>query len=169
LFLRPAAEPAQPVRFTIPLPRSTGINTSGGASDTLAVSPDGRGFVLTATSDGPRMLYYRAMDSLVVQPLAGTERAPLPFWSPDNRFVAFFDDHKLKRIDITGGPPQEICDLPEAGGFMAGSWGRDGSILFSFLAGPLQRLPATGGQPQLVLDLEPDAIGKIPTLVTSLV
>jgi Tol biopolymer transport system component len=153
LFLRAVPEPTDPVRFTIPLPRSTGISSSGGASDTMAVSPDGRGFVFTATSGGHRMLYYRLMDSLAIQPMAGTERALFPFWSADSRFVAFFADRKLMKIDIKGGPPQEICDL-EARGLASGSWGRDGSILVGFPTGPLHRLPATGGQPQQMLDLD---------------
>ena len=36
------------------------------------------------------------------RPLADTEGALFPFWSPDGRFIAFFADGKLKKIDVAG-------------------------------------------------------------------
>jgi hypothetical protein len=40
-----------------------------------------------------------------------TEGAAYPFWSPDSQHIAFFTDDKLKRIAVTGGSPQTICNL----------------------------------------------------------
>ena len=37
------------------------------------------------------------------RPLAGTENARLPFWSPDSRSVGFSADGQLKRVDIDSG------------------------------------------------------------------
>jgi hypothetical protein len=31
-----------------------------------------------------------------------------PFWSPDSRFIAFFADGKLKKIDASGGGAQRM-------------------------------------------------------------
>ena len=41
---------------------------------------------------------------------AGTEGASSPFWSPDSRFLGFFAGGKLKKIEVSGGPPITLCD-----------------------------------------------------------
>ncbi len=41
--------------------------------------------------------------------LGGTEGALLPFWSPDGRSVGFFASGALKRVAISGGPPQLVA------------------------------------------------------------
>jgi DNA-binding winged helix-turn-helix (wHTH) protein/Tol biopolymer transport system component len=60
--------------------------------------------------------------------LANTEDASYPFWSPDGHTVAFFADGKLKKVDLSGGPVQTICDAPSGRG---GTWNRDGVIVFT--------------------------------------
>ena len=60
--------------------------------------------------------------------LPGTERASFPFWSPDSRSLGFFVPGKLKRIDASGGPVQELCDAAVGRG---GTWNQDGVIVFS--------------------------------------
>jgi hypothetical protein len=71
-----------------------------------AVSPDGRllAFV-TSNSLNKYHLWVRQLDSLTTRLLDGTEGALLPFWSPDSRFVGFWADGKLKKIDAYAGPP----------------------------------------------------------------
>jgi hypothetical protein len=64
--------------------------------------------------------------------LSGTEGAAYPFWSPDNKSVAFFTSGKLRRVEATGGAPLTICDVAAARG---GTWTSDGRILFGALAG----------------------------------
>jgi hypothetical protein len=38
--------------------------------------------------------------------LDGTQGASYPFWSPDGRFIGFFADGKLKKVEVSGGQPQ---------------------------------------------------------------
>ena len=46
----------------------------------------------------------RSLDSLSAQPLAGTEGAAASiFWSPDGRFIAFFTNGKLKKVNVFFG------------------------------------------------------------------
>ena len=115
------------------------------AFGSLAVSPDGRLLVFTATeSSGRVQLWVRKLDSNVAQPLAGTDGAAYPFWSPDSRFIGFFADGSLKRIEASGGPAQRLCAAASGRG---GTWSRDGVIVFSPSAfSPLSMIAAAGGE-----------------------
>jgi Tol biopolymer transport system component len=141
LTLRPHPEPPV-VRFAIPLPEKTNYGFG------LAISPDGKRVALVASAAGGRnMLWVRPIDSLEARPLAGTEEASLPFWSPDSRFLAFFGNGKLSKVDAGGGPVQVLCDVPDGRG---GSWSPEGVILFNPDGSgtfPLLRVSAAGGTP----------------------
>jgi Tol biopolymer transport system component len=95
----------------------------------MTLSPDGRRIAFIARDEaGKQMLWVRALDALTAQPLAGTEDASCPFWSPDSRFIGFFSSGKLRKIDANGGPPQALCDAASGRG---GTWGKEGTILFT--------------------------------------
>ncbi|MBI4469101.1 MAG: serine/threonine-protein kinase, partial [Acidobacteria bacterium] len=117
-----------------------------------AVSPDGRRLAFLATmAEGKHALWVRAMDALSAQALAGTEDAQFPFWSPDSRFIGFFANQKLRKIDVSGGPPVTLCDAPSNRG---GTWNPDGVIIFGALAGGLSQVSATGGEVSAVTKLD---------------
>jgi Tol biopolymer transport system component len=121
----------------------------------MAVSPDGRQIAFVGqTADARRSLWVRELDALKPRSLAGTEGATLPFWSPDNRFLGFFADGKLKKIDAAvGSPPQVLAAAPFPGG---GTWNRDGVIVFTpNVFDPLYRIPASGGTAVPVTKLGP--------------
>jgi Tol biopolymer transport system component len=107
--------------------------------------------VFLATSHGKRSLYLRSLASLEAQPLPGTDEASAPFWSPDSRFIGFFANGKLKKIDVSGGPAQTLCDSPNAFG---GTWNADGVILISLDIKGINRVSASGGTPTPVLRLD---------------
>jgi eukaryotic-like serine/threonine-protein kinase len=104
LFRGQRPQVVTPVRFEVHLPAGT-LN--------FTLSPDGRQMAFLAPgADGRNVVWIRALDSLEPHPLAGTENVlgPPVFWSPDSRFIAFQAGNKLKKIDISGGPPQDVCD-----------------------------------------------------------
>ncbi|MCA1642713.1 MAG: serine/threonine-protein kinase [Acidobacteria bacterium] len=118
----------------------------------VTVSPDGARVVFVARSaEGKRVLWVRPLDALAAQPLAGTDDAVAPFWSPDSRSVGFFANGKLLKVDAAGGRPQALCDAGENRG---GAWSRDGVILFGGVEG-LYRVSAQGGTPQLATKIDP--------------
>jgi len=110
----------------------------------FAVSPDGLRIVFVARPAGGRQsLWIRPLGALAAQPLAGTEEATYPFWSADSRFVGFFSQSKLKKVDASGGPPQTLCDAPNGRG---GTWNQDGVIVFApDNYRPLYRVSSSGG------------------------
>ena len=145
-FWRVPSEPAAATRFLIDLPPKTELRGS------FAVSPDGRHVALRGVTEGKVVLWVRDLDSLITRPLAGTEEAFFPFWSPDSRSIAFFTGSKLKKIDARGGPVQTLCDAPEGRG---ATWSASGVIVFTAREGePLQQVSAAGGTPTPAATLE---------------
>src|SRR5262249_41889259 len=124
--------------------------------DYPTISPDGRRLALEATVDGKTFLLVPPLDSLAAPPLARTQRVGQahPFWSPDSRLLGFFAQGKLKKVDLSGGAPQVLCNVapPPRGG----SWSPNGTILFGGgTREPLYRVSADGGAPVPVTTLEP--------------
>src|SRR5262245_13370477 len=122
----------------------------------LAISPDGRQVAFVANQQDKSMLFVRALDSTAARPIPGTDGASLPFWSPDNRYLGFFADRALKRIDIAGGVPQVLV----ASTGLGGSWSANGTIAFTPRAvSSLYRIPAVGGEAIPITRLEPPLAG----------
>jgi Tol biopolymer transport system component len=145
-------EPQRVLRAQIIAPEKLRFNFVGDNSGPLVISPDGTHVVFSAITEGKTQLYVRPMDSLIPQPLPGTEDGNFPFWSPDSRSVAFFANGKLRRMDISGGPAVNLCDAPIGRG---GSWGKSGVILFAPNFGSaLFQVPESGGTPVAVTKLD---------------
>ena len=151
-FQRAPAE-VRAVRFFILPPENSRFVSAGINGGPVTVSPDGRRLAFVATTaEGQRLLWVRSLDALSPQGLTGTEGASFPFWSPDSRFVGFFADGKLKRIEASGGPALTLCDAPQGRG---GTWNRDGVIVFApNETGALHRVSASGGLASAITKLD---------------
>lgn len=120
--------------------------------ESFAVSPDGRQLAFTAALNGRMMLWIRALDSLEARPLAGTDNAAYPFWSPDSLSIGFFAPNKLKVVGISGGPARAVADVVVGRG---GAWSPEGVILFCPRPiGILYQISAAGGAPTPVTSLD---------------
>ena len=142
----------RPVRFTV-TPVGNGVfttppNTSVAAPQ-FALAPDGSALVFVAGPlSGPSLLWLRPLAEAVARPLAGTENALLPFWSPDSQWIGYFSDKQLKKVPARGGASQVLAsDIADVFG---GSWGPDQTIIFSAGAESISRIPAAGGTPSHV-------------------
>jgi serine/threonine protein kinase/Tol biopolymer transport system component len=157
--LRRGASPEHAIRLSLSPPAKAPFEFFNNAK----ISPDGLRVAFVAHLAGHKsQLWIRPLHSLSAQALAGTEGADDLFWSPDSRFLGFFADGKLKKIEAAGGPPQVLCDAPAPAG---GAWGSE--ILFApTQLSPLYRVPATGGTPALVTKLGPrDEAHRYPSFL----
>jgi eukaryotic-like serine/threonine-protein kinase len=136
---------ARTMHFEIPLPAK--FSQEGD----IALSPDGRKLAFIGTgADGQSRVWIRSIDSLDAEPLEGTNGAGYwPFWSPDSRFIAFEAEGKLKKIDVSGGPPITLCDATSVFG---GAWTPDDNIVFGSLTGLVQVAAAGGSASPLTTD-----------------
>jgi Tol biopolymer transport system component len=129
--------PSRPERLEFAIPVQ-------GEVSQLALSPDGRmlAFVSPDEMSGTNKLSVQRVGSSGAAVLPGSEGATYPFWSPDDVYVAFFADGKLKKMPASGGtPPQTLAGAPNARG---GSWGRRGIIYAPDAGGPLWKVNADG-------------------------
>ena len=150
-FLLRAPKPPQPMRLSAEIGADANLYIEFGASTIL--SPDGTRLALVATgSDQKQRIYIRSLDQLQATVFSGTENARDPFFSPDGQWIGFFADSKLKKISVQGGAPVTLCDAPNARG---GSWGDDGSIVFTpDNRGTLFKVSSAGGTPQPLATLD---------------
>jgi serine/threonine-protein kinase len=158
-MMRPAPTvPVLPARFAILPAPGVPLNVSGLDRD-LALSPDGRRLVYRAggsnTAGSPLMV--RAIDRLDAQPVADVSAAYAPFFSPDNRWIGFFENTDLKKVSIAGGPAITLCQF--SGIPLGATWGDDNTITFATNAPRtgLWRVSADGGEPAILTTPDPAA------------
>ena len=155
-FRETPPDPPKPVRFQL-----APENVTIGSINRFALSPDGTKLAFSGSAirgDGSLRLWIRAMDTLESRPLSATDltNPSLPFfWSFDSRFVVFQSGGKLKKIDVSGGPAQTLCDV--TGNVVEGTWNREGVIVFGYggVGGPLMRVSSEGGAATPITTLNP--------------
>ena len=158
------------LRTSILLPEGLRFAAGGavGGVTRFGLSPDGRRLAFVANdAAGNQMLWVRPLDSTKATPIADTDGATSPFWSPDSRTIAFVAQGQLKTVDPTGGSPVVIAS--RAAG-VTGAWNRDNVILFTpTFTSPLYRVTPSGGSPQQVTTLDKragDVLHRTPSFLS---
>jgi eukaryotic-like serine/threonine-protein kinase len=147
---RPDTQPPRVTRFSITPAPSLPLLIQ---NQDLAISPDGTHIVYQAGT-GPGQLMLRALGDLEPRALADSVGGRQPFFSPDGLWVGFFGAQVLKKVSIASGPSITICDLTSGGPLRGGSWGPDGTIVFSSAAG-LMSVSQGGGKPKALTNAGP--------------
>jgi serine/threonine-protein kinase len=136
--LRPDTTPLPTTRLLAGLSPAhiEGIGPAGArpTRTAFALSPDGQVLAFVGAQDGPARLYLRSLEKLQATEVAGTEGADSPFFSPDGRWIGFWQSQpgtqrgELKKVPVAGGPAVRLCPAPLLGGV---SWGAHGRIVFA--------------------------------------
>jgi len=142
---RPTPKPLARLSITVPTTQPLA------AWSTMALSLDGTRLVYTAGFEDDSRLYLRPIDGFEATPMRGTEGAFWPFFSPDGQWVGFFAADKLKKVRVTGGVPQTICEALT--GASGADWAPDDNIFFGAYGTGLWRVTASGGKPQAATTL----------------
>jgi serine/threonine-protein kinase len=155
-WLRPA--PAQPLnQFALALRPKEALqpppNTGGSR---VAISPDGRMMVYLGPGEGAARLWLRRLDQLGATPIAGSEGASSPFFSPDGRRVGFIKEGTSVRLASLAGAP--TVTLTDKANSTSGDWGDDGYIYFEVDSG-VARMRPTGGPIEPVYQMPKDYVG----------
>ncbi len=108
----------------------------------LALSPDGSRLAVIA--DSLSRIWVKRRDQLEATPLAGTEHALSPVFSPDGQWLAYLANGQVRKVPVAGGASIAIADSASAVGGLA--WLDDGTLVYSTasLLG-LRRVSANGG------------------------
>jgi DNA-binding winged helix-turn-helix (wHTH) protein/Tol biopolymer transport system component len=150
-------------RFTIDLPSN--IRDSRNPYSPVTVTPDGRRVIFQASLEGKSSLFSRAIDSLIAEPIRGSERVAIYALSPDGEWIVFFDfgDGLLKKIPVAGGVPVILCDRCGVGAVDDVAWGANGDIvLVTAKHAGLLRVSSSGGLVEELTAPGPDETHKQP-------
>jgi serine/threonine-protein kinase len=143
---------ARVTRVSVALPISERLRTV--PTRRFAISRDGSRIVYVGPDSLGTRLWVRELDALEARPLAGTENATGPFFSPDGRSIGFFTGipGDLRVVPVAGGPA--ITVVRETANPWGADWDADGTIYFVREDARIGRVPATGGKVELVSVLD---------------
>lgn len=123
----------QPVHFAITLPQSQEMGDVHLWTSKLVLSPDGSKIVYIASQDGVSQLFVRELDSMEPKLIPNTEDAHSPFFWPDDNWVVFFTESRIKKVSIATGVVLNICSIsPISHG---GCWSAENNAIY-FTANP---------------------------------
>jgi serine/threonine-protein kinase len=118
------------------------------------ISRDGRqvAFIAAAPDSSVPMIYLKTARDAEPRPLASTEDARNPFFSPDGEWLAYFTDRELRKIGLLGGSSMLLTPAQDRRG---GVWGEDGYIYFiPHSTGPVMKIRESGGEVTAVTTLD---------------
>ena len=129
-------------RFVVAPADGTSFDSTAPA---VAFSADGAHLAWSGCGPQGCRLYLRPVDRLNESPIAGTDDAHAPFFSPDGRWIAFFADGRLKKVALAGGAPITLADAPS---MLGGAWIGNDIVFGGAASGGLMRVSASGGEPR---------------------
>ncbi len=149
MSLHRATAVGQVMRFSMELPEGDALGGTWYWYPSIAISADGSQVAYVTHRGGDSQIYLRPIGDTTPRAIPGTERADMPFFSPDGQWLGIYAGGKIKKVPLAGGPTVTIAETA----FKGGTWGSDGTIYFGDGSG-LMKVAATGGEPQRVTTLD---------------
>ncbi len=148
-------------QFTLPAFLSPGVERH---ATQAAIAPDGSSIVFTdSTADGFRLMRKLRQDP-DPGPLAGTEGAVSPFFSPDGSWIGYVTtDGKLRKVPASGGGAITLTEQAHLV-YTSAAWLDDGTIVFMDKDIALRRIPADGGTATVVRGADPNRRLNVATI-----
>jgi serine/threonine-protein kinase len=129
-----------------------------------AIAPDGSSIVFTDSISGAIRLLRKLRNEREPAPLAGTEGAVSPFFSPDGAWIGYITtDGKLRKVPAGGGGSITLAEDANPV-YTAAAWLDDGTIIFVSDHLGLRRISADGGASSVVLSDSSSHRRSIPTV-----
>ena len=151
LRARSSPVPHRPAQFMFAAPDGHTLDVSRPAP-----SPDGSRIAFVAIdASGTPSIWMRSLGAIAPQPIAGTQGVLSPiFWSPDGRWLGFFAEGRLKKVEAAGGPVLNIATIANS---LGAAWGADNVIIVAPANRTvLHRVSAAGGTPEPITTLNTD-------------
>ena len=135
----------------------------------IALSPDGLQMAYVNAHDPQKRLWIRMLEESESKPIAGTDGAQRPFFSPNGQSIAFFIGQRsgsLKTVRAIGadtnsrGVAMELCRDAD---FFGGAWDKD-RIVFSSSKG-LMEVPPGGGECKLITHVASGEFHRFPQIL----
>jgi hypothetical protein len=162
--LRPANTIAtSATRFTLTLPADETLPPGSGTLVTM--SPDGDTLIYRALGkNGGFRLHRRSLGQFDATPVGDASAGAYVFFSPDSQWIGYVVGRTLKKVQVSGGPSQTLCEL-SIDAPRSAAWGVDGTIIVGALSAGLLRVPAAGGTCEPIATPPPGRAFSYPQLL----
>jgi eukaryotic-like serine/threonine-protein kinase len=146
-------EPERTLRSFLPPPEQMSFDFTGDFAGPPVMNAQGTAVAFCARNQKERdSVWVQSLDELGARKLEGTEGAAFPFWSADGKWIGFFADGRLKKVQFSGGPVTVLADTPNPRG---GAWNQQNVIIYEpDYRDTLWKIPATGGTPTRLTQFE---------------
>ena len=153
-WLRPAPSPQTTRQRVLLWQHSMGRLLDPGIereANQAAIAPDGSSIVYTDSSGGAFRLMRKLRSEGLATPMAGTEGALSPFFSPDGRWVGYRTvDGRLRKVPADGGGSITVAEDADPI-YMASAWLDDGTIIYLTRGRGFARISAEGGESRPII------------------
>ena len=141
----PPDEALATTRLSIQLPPEAPYGVSSIPGRSIAISRDGVHVAYLADSGNAYQLVVRALGELLPRVIR-TANARQPFFSPDGKWIGYFDRDSLQKISLEGGRPVTLVPGLSNADWVRGSWSDDGRIVYDTWNTGLRVVSADGGE-----------------------
>jgi len=166
----PSAAPST-TRLSIRLTPEMPYKVSSIPGCSIAISRDGARVAYVAAFGSRDQLVVRALDEILPRAVATLDTVRQPFFSPDGKWIGYFESDSLQKVSLEGGRPVTlVADLSNAA-WVRGSWSDDGRIVYDTWNTGLRVVSSDGGearvltQPEDEWNLGPDVIPGTTTVL----